>query len=66
VFYPLAHLGMARAMVMTNDVAGARQAYQSFFGLWKDADPELAPLKQARAELARLDTERDAVNTVGR
>jgi tetratricopeptide (TPR) repeat protein len=63
VFYPLAHLGLARTMVMTNDVAGARQAYQTFFTLWKDADPELAPLKQARAESARLDAAGDAVNT---
>ena len=35
VLYPLAHLGQARAAALASDVAGTRQAYQNFFGLWK-------------------------------
>src|SRR5438876_1204375 len=37
-FYPLAHLGLARANVLAGDTAGSRKAYQDFFALWKDAD----------------------------
>ena len=35
-------------------VAKARMAYQDFLALWKDADPDLPILKQAKAEYARL------------
>ena len=52
--YPLAHLGLARAFALGGDMAKARQAYESFFKWWKDADPELQPIKEARLELARL------------
>jgi serine/threonine protein kinase/DNA-binding winged helix-turn-helix (wHTH) protein/tetratricopeptide (TPR) repeat protein len=34
--------------------AKARSAYQDFFNLWKDADPDIPILKQAKAEFARL------------
>ena len=52
--YPLAHLGLARALASGGDRADARQAYLAFFTLWKDADPDLLPLKEARLEFARL------------
>jgi tetratricopeptide (TPR) repeat protein len=52
--YPLAHLGLARAIALDGDTAKARQAYESFFKWWKDADPDLQPLKEARMEFARL------------
>ena len=52
--WPLAHLGLARAMALTGDTAKSRQMYEAFFRLWKDADPDLPVLKQARAEYARL------------
>jgi tetratricopeptide (TPR) repeat protein/predicted Ser/Thr protein kinase len=52
--YPLAHLGLARALASSSDRGGARQAYLAFFTLWKNADPNLLPLKEARLELARL------------
>lgn len=52
--YPLAHLGLARALAPTGDRAGARQSYLAFFALWQDADAELLPLKDARREFARL------------
>src|SRR5579863_3956184 len=51
---PLAHLGMARARVLTGDVAGARKAYQDFLAMWKDADPDVPILKQAKAEYTQL------------
>ena len=37
----LAHLGLARAYAMTGDTAKAKSAYQDFFTLWKDADPDI-------------------------
>jgi hypothetical protein len=51
---PLAHLGLARARAMTGDFHGAGTAYQDFFALWKDADPDIPILKKAKAEYAKL------------
>jgi len=39
---------------MTDDKDGARKAYQEFFALWKDADPDIPILKAAKAEYAKL------------
>jgi predicted Zn-dependent protease len=50
----LAHLGLARAYMLQSDVAKARSAYQDFLMLWKDADPNIPILKQAKAEYAKL------------
>ena len=50
----LAHLGLARAAAMSGDSAASRKAYQDFFALWKDADPNLAPLAEARKEYEKL------------
>ena len=50
----LAHLGLARALAASGDSAGARTAYQDFLTLWKDADPDIPLLKQAKAEYAKL------------
>ena len=50
----LSHLGLARARALSGDKAAARTAYQDFFALWKDADPEIPILKQAKAEYAKL------------
>jgi predicted Zn-dependent protease len=50
----LAHLGLARAYVLSGDIAKARAAYQGLFALWKDADPAIPILKQAKAEYAKL------------
>jgi len=52
--YPLAHLGRARAAALAGDTARARSAYDAFFALWKDADPALQPLIEARREHAQL------------
>ena len=50
----LAHLGLARAYVLSGDTVKAKSAYQDFLGLWKDADPDIPILKQAKAEYAKL------------
>jgi eukaryotic-like serine/threonine-protein kinase len=54
VVYPLAHLGLARSAVLMRDTELARKSYESFLTLWKQGDPDLQPLKEARAEYARL------------
>ena len=50
----LARLGQARAYVLSGRTADARDAYQSFFKLWSDADPDIPILRQAHAEFDRL------------
>jgi eukaryotic-like serine/threonine-protein kinase len=50
----LAHLGLARAYAMAGDTAKAKAAYQDFLTLWKDADPDIPILKQAKAEYAKM------------
>jgi tetratricopeptide (TPR) repeat protein len=52
--YPLAHLGLARASVLSGDTAKARKEYQDFLALWKDADADLPILQQAKDEYAKL------------
>jgi tetratricopeptide (TPR) repeat protein len=54
ILHPLARLGQARALALVGDTAGSRRAYQDFFALWKDADPDIPVLQQAKAEYARL------------
>jgi len=39
---------------LSGDRAKARAAYQDFFTLWKDADPDIPILKQAKAEYVKL------------
>jgi len=53
-FYPLAYVGLARATALQNDTAAARKAYQNFFALWKDADPDIPILQQAKDEYEKL------------
>jgi eukaryotic-like serine/threonine-protein kinase len=53
-FSVLAHLGVARAHAMQGDTAKARAAYQDFLTLWKDADPDIPILNQAKTEYAKL------------
>ena len=50
----LAHLQIGRAYAMSGDTAKAKDAYLGFFALWKDADPDIPILKQAKAEYAKL------------
>jgi serine/threonine protein kinase/tetratricopeptide (TPR) repeat protein len=50
----LAHLQLGRAFVLAGDNVKGKAAYQDFFGIWKDADPNIPMLKQAQAEYADL------------
>jgi serine/threonine protein kinase len=50
----LGHLGLARAYVLQRDTGKASAAYQDFLTLWKDGDPDIPILKQAKAEYAKL------------
>jgi tetratricopeptide (TPR) repeat protein len=53
-YVPLARLGLARAYALQGDAAKARTSYQDFFAPWKDADPEVPILKQAKGEYGKL------------
>ena len=50
----LAHLQLGRAFVLSGDTIKAKAAYQDFLTLWKDADPDIPILRQAKAEYAKL------------
>jgi hypothetical protein len=60
----LAHLGVARANALQSRIAQgadadaapvrALAAYKDFLTLWKDADPDIPVLKEAKAEYAKL------------
>ena len=50
----LAHLQLGRVYAMQGDIAKSRAAYQDFLKLWKDADPDIPILLEAKAEYARL------------
>ena len=50
----LAHLQLGRTYALSGDTGKASSAYSDFFNLWKNADPDIPILKQAKAEYARL------------
>ena len=51
---PLALLGLARAYALQGDTTKARPAYQKFLALWKNADPDVSVLREAKTEYAQL------------
>ena len=53
-FGALAHLWLGRAHALEGNAAAARQSYQEFFKLWKDADPDIPILRAAKTEFAKL------------
>jgi tetratricopeptide (TPR) repeat protein len=53
-FYALARLGLGRAYALQGQTTKARTAYQDFLALWKDADPDVPILKQAKEEYEKL------------
>jgi tetratricopeptide (TPR) repeat protein len=55
-YYSLSYLGSARGFALAGDAAKARKAYQDFFALWKDADPDIPILITARQDYAKLDS----------
>ena len=50
----LARLGLARSYALQGDSAKARTAYLEFLNFWKDADPDIPILKDAKSEYAKL------------
>ena len=50
----LAHLGLGRAYALAGDSAKSKAGYQDFLAVWKDADPDIPILKEAKAEYAKL------------
>jgi tetratricopeptide (TPR) repeat protein len=52
--YPLAHLGLARALALAGSTDAARAAYERFFALWSGADGAVRPMADARRDYARL------------
>jgi hypothetical protein len=50
----LARLGLARASALSGNTTKAKTSYQDFLALWKDADPDIPILKQAKEEYAKL------------
>jgi len=54
ILYPAAYLGLARAAALTGDLAKSRKAYQDLFAAWKDADPDLPALADARREYEKV------------
>ena len=50
----MARLQLARALVLSGETAKAKSAYNDLFALWKDADPRIPMVNEARAEYAKL------------
>jgi serine/threonine protein kinase/Flp pilus assembly protein TadD len=50
----LAHLGLARAYALSAETTKAKTSYEDFFALWKNADPDISLLKQAKTEYAKF------------
>jgi len=50
----LAHLQLGRAYATQGDTAKSRAAYRDFLELWRDADPDIPILRQAKAEYEKL------------
>jgi ATP/maltotriose-dependent transcriptional regulator MalT len=50
----LARVGLGRAYTLSGDKTKAKAAYQDFLNLWKDADPDIPILKEAKAEYEKL------------
>ena len=55
---PLARLQLGRAQRLMGDNASARESYEEFLTIWKDADPDLPVYRQAKAEYAQLQKSR--------
>jgi eukaryotic-like serine/threonine-protein kinase len=53
-FGALAHLWLGRAHALEGNVTAATKPYEEFLALWKDADPDVLILRQAKSEFAKL------------
>jgi DNA-binding winged helix-turn-helix (wHTH) protein/tetratricopeptide (TPR) repeat protein len=52
--WALAHVQLGRAYLISGNIAAAKTAYRDFLTLWKDADPGIPILKEAKAEYSKL------------
>ncbi len=52
--WELSQLGLARAYALQGNTAKAKASYQDFLTVWKDADPDIPLLRQAKAEYAQM------------
>jgi eukaryotic-like serine/threonine-protein kinase len=50
----LAHLGLARSYALQGNITKALVAYNDFLSLWKNADPDVPLVKEAKEESAKL------------
>jgi DNA-binding winged helix-turn-helix (wHTH) protein/tetratricopeptide (TPR) repeat protein len=57
-YWPLAHLGLARANALIGDTDKSRVEYSEFLRLWKDADSDLRILNEAKVEYAKLEAQK--------
>ena len=65
--YPLAELGLARALAQQQKPVEAGFAYKIVLQIWKDADADFPRLKEAKAEYAKLNSvsaQRPAISPV--
>jgi len=53
-YHALAHVGLARGRAKAGDVTGSRQAYEDFFRFWKDVDPDIPILQDAKRGYQKL------------
>jgi eukaryotic-like serine/threonine-protein kinase len=52
---PMARLQLARALTASGDRVKSAAVYKELFKIWKDADPDLPVLQQAKTEFAKLE-----------
>jgi hypothetical protein len=57
--FSLAHLQLGRALVMSGDTSGGRKAYQDFFALWKDANPDIPILENKPMVIVPFSSKQD-------
>ena len=66
VYAPLSQLGIARAYAMQGEREKSRKAYDDFFTTWKDADPSIPILRQAKVEYKKLNATSSAATSAAR
>jgi len=52
--HSMAHLYLARVLARQNKLEEARREYRAFLEIWKNADPDVPLLIQAKQEYAKL------------
>ena len=62
----MARLQLARALALSGDTVKAKSAYNDLLTLWKNADPDIQVLNEARAEYAGCRKRPDPVRESGR